>query len=290
MRFEYYRFLLAAVDSKQDDLFQGQKKSREELIKEIFSEGKTYTFEKGKSGYGFVIKRVINKKAFGQIAKQKEAKIVSSPSEGLEERQEETWPCSYVVINLDDEKKNGETDQFGQVIAVQVNTPVISNNASCLRALSDHINTIIINDAYHISINPIQTGEFTFWSVIDKYQGQVTKATLSYTSPNLFNLENKLEDDLRKANQEFNTTNTQLTLESQGGNLNLSKDNELLSQSAEYIDKGGGVYALKLKNGKTITSNRKGVKTEAFDGKEINIEGVTERSLMEIIKNVLKQP
>ena len=75
---------------------------------------------------------------------------------------------------------------------------------------------------------------------------------MTYTPPNLFNLKNKLEDDLREANQTFNTTSTQVVLENEMGNLDLPKNNELLKESAEYIDQGAGSYQVHLSVGKKV--------------------------------------
>lgn len=286
MRLEYFRYLLSPL--KQSRLAFVEELSREEVIRKIFSSEKIYTFPYGrnKGTFGFVTKLIHNKKAFGRIGRQKKTKLHLSPAEGFQEKQEEDWPGSHIFINLDDEKTTGQTEKSGQVIAIQSNRAVISNPTNCLRALADKINQEVREYGYYLTINPILQEKKNFWSVVDKYDGHIKKVVLIYTPPNLFELKNKLEDDLKRANENFNTTKTEIVLENNSGDLRLPRENRLLKESAEYVDQGGGGYIIRMKDGKEIIKSEEGVETKTFEGKELNIEGASKEDLARIIHHI----
>lgn len=286
MRFEYYRFLLTPL-SQLELPFSENSPTREELPGAIFSPDKPYTFQYRGTAYGFVTRSVRNKKAFGRLGKQKNTTLHLSPASGFQEKQEEDWPGCHVFINLDDEKTTGQTEQFGQVIAIQVNRPAISSPTNCLRALADKINEEIYFLGYYLSINPILQNKKGFWSVVDEHEGKIKKVVLTYTPPNLFDLKNKLEDELRQANEKFHTTSTQIVLENNVNHLKLPKNDPLLKESADYIDQGAGNFKIHLKKGKKTIKSEAGVKVETFEGIELDIENNSTLALEEIVMKVI---
>lgn len=286
MKFEYFRFLLTPV--KEPELPLVKRMERSELVQDIFSDGKHYKFKSGRATYGFVTKRKQGSLIQARIGKLTTARLHSSPDKGFAEKIEEDWPGSNVFINLDDEKESGKTRDIGQTIAFELNRSAIANSVNCLRALADSINQTIIHHGYYITINPILMPKKSFWSVVDEYDGKIKKIILTYTPPNLFNLQNSLEDDLRTANENFNTTSTQIVLENEVGHLKLPKENQLLQQSAEYIDLGNGSFSLHLRDGKTkVVKSESGVKTETFSGVEMNLTGKSVEDVQQIIESIL---
>ena len=267
MHFEYYRFFLTPVS--QGELPFEERKSRQQWIEKIFTEGETYKFVYRGTDHGFRIQKIIDKKAVARLGKSTEKKIVASPEEEFKEDLVTDWPGSHVIVNLDDEKNTGKTEEFGQVMVVQKNSQVFRNINNVLQYLAEEINKKI--NGYYLSINPITQKKETFWSVVDAHKGDIKRVTFTYTPPNIFNLKNTLEDDLREANKEFNTTSTNVSLENNDGNLALSKDNEFLKQSAEYTDKGAGNYTIHLKNEKKIIKSENQIKTKKIEVTELNI-------------------
>ena len=283
MRFEFFRFLLTSVE--QPELPLHGKFTREEVIAKIFSTNKRYNFKSKKATYVLVIPFCEEKLAFGRIGKRTSKLLHDSPDKGFKEKREEDWPGSHIFINLSDEKLSGNTKKSGQMIALQVNMDAISDSTNCLRALAIQINKEISSSGFRVSINPVLKERQKFWNVIDKNRGSIKKVVLTYTPPNIFNLENKLEDDLRAANKKFNTTSTQIVLENDDGDLNLPKGDALLDQSAEYIDLGNGNFRVHLTSGKKIIKSEDGVRTEEFEGDSLAIEGAGNKEIKEIIKN-----
>jgi hypothetical protein len=287
MRFEYFRFLITPVQEPQLPLHE--QMTREQLIEDIFSTDKHYRFKSGRASYGLAVQNRMDKMIQARIGRATTARLHLSPDKGFAEKVEEDWPGSYLLINLDDEKGSGKTRDYGQILAFEKNRTAISNSISCMRALADKINETIVSQGFFITINPIPTSKRHFWSVIDEYDGQIKKVVLTYTPPNLFNLQNSLEDDLRNANKNFNTTSTQVVLENETGHLKLPKDNALLKESAEYIDQGGGSFAVHLRDGKKkVVTSDTGVKTETFQGLELSIKGNNPEEVRTILETVLK--
>lgn len=285
MKFEYFRFLVSPVKEPQFEF--ERKKTREQIINDIFETDHPHKFANGRAKYGYVSLLKEGKLIHGRLGKLSSKMLHSSPDQKFQVKKAEDWPGCRVFINLDDERVSGRTFELGQVIAIEVNKAAISNNTNALRAFADHINKTLIHEGYHIAINPILTAKKKFWSVVSEHEGKIKKVVLIYTPPNLFNLKNKLEDDLKEANKTFNTTSTQIVLENDAGKLVLPKDNPLLNQSAQYIDEGSGSYSIHLMSGKKVIKSEEGVKTESFDGLELTIEGQTAEGVTDVMKAVL---
>ena len=76
---------------------------------------------------------------------------------------------------------------------------------------------------YVMNINPIPI-ENLFWNTINKYK-TIERITLNFASQNLFNSEWDLENELKYASENFNTTNTSFEFENKWWLLTLSDKN-----------------------------------------------------------------
>lgn len=286
MKFEYFRFLLTPL--KQQDLpFNGTPPSREELIKEMFSKDQEYLFTSGRAKYGLVINYSDHDMVRARMGKKVARKIAKSPAEKFKTEQVDDWPNCPVFVNISDEKATGKTRDAGQLIAFGVNQQIISSPRNCLRAFADKVNETLVYKGYFLSINPIPSEKKKFWTVAKQYEGQIKKVVLTYTPPNLFNLENSLEDDLRETNEQFNTTSAQIVLENEAGSVKLPEDNQLLQQTAEYIDLGNGTYSFHLTKGKKTIKSEGGIKHETFDGVELQLDSTNPEDIETAIRTVL---
>ena len=285
MKFEYFRFLLTPVKDPQLPFIK--ETSREEILNEIFSKGKTYLFNSGRAKFGLTIDSLQNGLVMARIGKQTTKSLRASPDEGFAVKKVEDWPGSIIFINLNDEKSSGQLKSSGQVVAFSVNPAAISNPKNCLYALAEKINGVIVHKGYYLTINPIPTERKKFWAVANEHKGQIKKVVLTYTPPNLFDIGTTLENDLREANNTFNTTSTQIVLENESGNLELPETNKLLQETAEWIDLGGGSYKFHLSKGKKTISSENGVKTETFDGLELTLDTNNGNEILSAIRAVL---
>lgn len=285
MKFEYFRFLLTPVH--QQSLFSSEHKTREEIINSIFAQDNAYTFTIGKAAFGMTIDFSSDGLVRTKLGKQTIKNLHASPDQGFELNPTEDWPFCILLINLNDEKSSGMTEQAGQVMAFSVNKAAITNPTNCLQALAKKINETIESQGFHLTINPIPAKTKNFWAVAEKHKDNIRKVVLTYTPPNIFNLESNLEEDLKKANENFNITSSQIILENDAGHLELPEENELLKETAKYLDLGSGSYKFHLTRSKRTISSKDGVKSESFEETEITSNNPIPSVLMKTIRKVL---
>lgn len=288
MKFEYFRFLLSPL--KEPKLPFNGDKTRAALLNEFFSEGRKYSFKNRNVSFGMRIDRCAEGLVVARIGKKTKKQITLSHEADFETKELEDWPASMVFLNLNDEKATNRMTSSGQVIAFEVNPVAIPTPRTCLNALADKLNEDLEFSGYHLTINPIPADRRQFWPIMRQYKGNIRKVVFSYTPPNLFDINSNLEDDLKKTNQSFNTTNVKIELENETGDLELPEDNQLLNETAGYLDLGGGTFKLHLADGKkTIITSAEGVKTEKFEGVDafFSAEGASTEGVLAAVREVL---
>lgn len=285
MKFEYFRFLITPVKDPQLPLHGVV--TREDIINDVFAQATTYKFKSGRANFGLRIEYSHEGLVSAYVGKLTSRVMRKAPEDGFAVRKVEDWPGSRIFINLKDEKDTGRTLAAGQMIGFQINRKDIPNPKNCLKAFAEKVNETIVHKGFYLTINPMPTEKKKFWSVVKEHEGNIRKVVLTYTPPNLFELGTSLEDDLKKANQSFNTTNTQIVFENEAGSVSLPEDNKLLQETAKYIDEGGGKFKFTLTKGKKTVSSDGGVKTENFDGLELTLENATTSNIEGAMRMVL---
>ena len=252
MKFKHYRFFINKTS--QIPLFSDPRSSIEILI-EIMNDDLVKDFTYRKSELGFVILDRIGSYLYCKFGKRSQISRTLSPQEKFEKESEVTWPNCNVFINTSSNNSNG------QLILIESKVSVFKDPINALRGLADKINEKFQRYGYDLSINPISS-KTGFWNIVDKYDGSLEEVIFHYNAPNLFNLDDKLNDDLRKAKREYNATETTIALKNPDSKLNVIHT-PLVDQSVEYITKGGGEY--KLKVGRKWFSSNDTVKTSSID-------------------------
>lgn len=286
--FEYYRFFLTPIEEPEFPFHK--KKTREEVILDMFSPNKTYQFRSRKKDYCLYIKQKEGNYVFASIGKRVKKNIRTAPEEGFKTKEIEDWPGCDIFINLSNEHDTGETAKKGQLFVVQVNNVDMKYRASVLQNLALAINKDIQKDGYFLTINSIPSEKTLFWNVVKENEGKIKRITFTYIPPNLLDLKSSLEDDLRSVAGEFNSTKVQISMENTDGNLTLSEHNKLLKESAEYVDLGAGTFKLQFKGNKKKTiSSDDSIKIESFMDPEITLrsQNVTKEQLISIMNILL---
>lgn len=286
--FEYYRFFLTPIE--EPELPFHKKKTREEVILDMFSPNKTYQFRSREKDYCLYIKQKEGNYVFASIGKRVKKNIRTAPEEGFKTKEIEDWPGCDIFINLSNEHDTGETAKKGQLFVVQVNNVDMKYRASVLQNLALAINKDIQKDGYFLTINSIPSEKTLFWNVVKENEGKIKRITFTYIPPNLLDLKSSLEDDLRSVAGEFNSTKVQISMENKDGNLTLSEHNKLLKESAEYVDLGAGTFKLQFKgNKKKAISSDDSIKIESFMDPEITLrsQNVTKEQLISIMNILL---
>ncbi len=286
--FEYYRFFLTPIE--EPELPFVKKKTREEVIEDIFSQDKTYKFKNRETDYCLYIKQKVDSYVFASIGKKVKKHIRTAPEDGFQTREIEDWPGCDIFINLSNEHDTGKTETKGQLILVQINNVDMKYRSSILQKLAASINKNIQKYGFYLTISSIPSEKTLFWNVVKENEGKIKRITFSYIPPNLLDLKSSLEDDLRSVSREFNSTKVQVSMENIDGNLTLSKGNKLLEESAKYVDLGAGTFKLQFKgNKKKSISSDDCIKTETFIDPEITLrsQNITKEQLKAIMDILL---
>lgn len=277
MQFQYYRFFLSPIDG---NLFTQIPDSKINALKHILAnnfegqyKGINYSICKEKSEDDMFLFR---------IAKHTSVQINKSPKEHFECEHVDHWPNISMIIGTNPKINN----TYGQVIAVEIKKSVITNPIAILRNWADKLNEQLVLYGYVLSINPI-TIEKNFWSIVNKYKKEIEEVIFEYSMPNLFNTGDALEDELKAANKSTNASKAVLTLSNKTGTLNLSEDNTLLKQTAEYIENGGGEFKLKRKGVKPYIMSASKIKTQRFEIENLYIKSQEGRTLKQMLKDIL---
>lgn len=264
MKLQYYVYFLN--EKNQKSLFQDRKKSKKEILLSVFKEGKPIQFESSGSKYAFVVVKKENNYIYAKFGKRSTIRRRMPPQDKFEELFEEDWPHCALFLNLDNDPNKG------QRIAFEYKSYIFRNPYSQLKAFAEEINSLIFPSNYIMSISPV-TKVQNFWDIVRVNKGKkIEKLSLIFNVPNLFNLDNQLEDDLKNAQKDYGITKTKIELENPYEGINIPENNKLMKQGANYIAKGGGEYRLYIKEGKKFISSKERTVTKTIKDLEIVIK------------------
>jgi hypothetical protein len=276
MKLQYFVYFLNKL--KQQQLFL-DKRGKIEILKDILTSTKPITFDYRGVSYAYVFVRIQGNYILAKFGRRSIIKKCLPPEDSFEEINEENWPYVSLFINLSDDHNNG------QQIAFELNSDIFPNPYSQLKSFSEEISSKIFSSGYIMQVSPV-TVEKKFWDIIKDNENKIEKISFSFNAPNLFNLGNSLEQDLKDAQKDYSITKAKIELENPYGLLKVPK-NDFIEQGAEYIARGGGEYKITVK-GKRVISNKRNVKTKAFEDLELTLEaeGNGQASFLSILDKI----
>lgn len=258
MKFHCFTYFLNPI--KQQILFEN-KKDKNTIFKELVV-NKKFEFKDGNSDLVFICNKSFDNFAFAKLGKKSKIKKNLLSENDFEEIYETDYPNCILFF-----KFNSDSSE-GQKIFFQYDSKVFRTPENKLKIFEQKINEELFSFGYSLSINPI-VDEKDFWKLNEKYAGKIEKITFCYAVPNLFNIENELNEDLKSGAKKYNNTNAAITFENKSGGIVLSKDDIFVKQSVEYITKGGGEFRLKAR----------GLKGEINSGKKVKVVSIEEIEL-----------
>lgn len=280
MKLQYYVYFLNKIE--QQSLFKDER-DKNEILKSVLT-GKPIHYECRGVEYAFV--KVFEKDNYmlARLGKKVFLKKHLSPEEQFKEYDVEDWPHCNVFIHLSGNSKNG------QRIAFEYNSNIFQEPLVQLKSFEDEINAKIASSGYIMSISPV-TKEHNFWNAVEKNKDNIERLIFSFNSPNLFNLNNTLENELRDIEKKYGSCRTKMEFENPYGKILVPRDDRLIKEGVEYIAKGGGEYKIKIKKGaiKTI-SNKKNIIIKEFENLEVDIKQETggQASFLSIFKDIFE--
>jgi hypothetical protein len=259
-KFQYFTYFLNPLE--QENLIKDNR-DKNEILREALRKTMQYKGGHGATyAYAFRIER--ENYFVAKIGRRSKLKRSSSPERGFESEQVDHWPNCWVVIDTN------EHHGRGQKIAFEYKSDVFTSPFEQLKHLADQLNTHLFMCGYAMAVNPV-TEEKDFWAMVDENQNKIEKLTLTFNVPNLFKLNNSLEEELKELQKEYSSTEVTIDIKNPDGKLKIPHNN-LIDQSADYIARGGGQYKLKIKGRKSVIYSKKNIKTKGFTF-DLELEG-----------------
>jgi hypothetical protein len=266
MRLQYYRVFLERT--KQLSLLDDTETTKQDLLYEAFNQRTPVHFTNAKQQLAFVTHTESDTYIYASLAKSTQVSIQHAPEEGFVVEEVTSWPKVPILINTDNDP------QTGQTVAIGINQQIFDQPLIQLRKLASELNKRVFkNRGYEMIINPISISN-DFWGVVSDYKGKIKALKFSYASPNLFNTNDSLNDELKHARDIFKATNSAVELENGEGGLELPEDDPYIKQSVDYVAQGGGDYRIKLTSRRVITSEDS-VATKEVEELELDISTKT---------------
>ncbi len=248
MRILLFRYF---VNKTAQQILFAPETSKKELMRKLLE--KTYYFDYRGSKLAYTYERSEGDYIFAKIGKKSSIVKHASPEKNFKKEKEEDWPNCMVFINI------GENPENGQMIAFEYKRSIFQQPLKQLQEFINKINNKLLQHGLVATINPV-TKEYDFWKIVEQNEGNIEELDLFFAAPNLLNIINTLNEDLKNLQEEFGITNTGVSLVNKNANLKIPKNNRLIKEGVEYITKGGGEFKFKIKGGirsKIISSEQK---------------------------------
>jgi hypothetical protein len=238
--FEVYRYQLVIDKAFQSDAFQHQYHTPEEL----------------KAAKNKIFQSIISENNFG---------FKSSKSDITSQLVHQNGDMFYFLVNARRDFKRPKKDFTEEIIDAYPNFLIAINNHPDVQKIAIQHNpsafqktSIVANffkstvqsfiKSYNISFAVEATfDKQQFWNIIREYPKQVKQVTFNLISPNMTNLTDSLELDLRSLHSDTNTQKTKLELNAEKDSyLTLDESSTLVNSIVDYASKGGGDIAVKV--------------------------------------------
>ncbi len=238
--FEVFRYQLVVDRAFQSDVFLNQyhnpeelKAAKNDIFKSIITEN-NFGFRSGNSD---ITSKLMYQNGDMYYFKVGVKRNTRRYKKDFTEEILDTYPNIIVAIN-----NNPQV----QKIAIQTNasafqkTSIVANFIKS--SLQKFLKTYNITFAVEATFDSQQ-----FWNIIREYPKQVKQVTFNLISPNMSNLTDGLELDLRSLHSDTNTQKTKLELNAEKDSyLTLDEQSSLVNSIVDYSAKGGGDISVKV--------------------------------------------
>ena len=258
------------------------KREKIDIFAEILQRSGPISYESRGTNLAYLFRAKNGDFIVGRVGRKSKIKRHLPPEKKFRSQDEESWPFCDVIFNL-----SGDHEK-GQKIAFEYKSGVFSSPNEQLKHLAEKINEELMTYGYVFSVNPV-TEEQEFWKIINDNKGKVEKLSFTFNAPNLFGLDNTLNEDLKNASKVYNINRATIELENSDGKLAVPENSELIKQGVEYVARGGGQYAIKLKGrGRRVLESSNKTVTKTFDLEELDVVTDDGEFAKEILKKIFE--
>ncbi len=261
MNFEFYRIFVSQLEAP--NLLTEVQTKHEAFLKAFSGMSDPIYFSVDRNSYVFVEeKREEGLYIYGRIGKRASVTRHLPPEREFSTEELEDWPTVPVFVNLTDNEVRGQS------IAIGISQKVALKPIKILNAFINELERRVLSDEYALNINPV-TRRRDFWDVIKSNKGAIEEVTFSFITPNLFRSSDKMDEELKYANELMGAQNIDIKLENRGNGLNLSEDQPFAKRAVEYVTDGGGSYTIRVKGMKKAVKNGESVKSMQIEEFEV---------------------
>lgn len=263
--FELFRYQLLPISQHQQDLFAGQfsadeiRAKKNEFFDQVLSQLPQFRHR------GLEIKHIVEHHiAEWFIFKLGAHKSVDRDTEEFRKERIESWPNVTVIVH-----NSPDT----QVISISKNQRAFSSTSSVAKLFERTLAPALRAFGLTIQIRE-QFEKNNFWSVLQQYEGKISRVRFEMVSPNMANISRVLKVDLRQLNRDSNCQKTDLQLEAvPGAALEIKKKDDLIEGCVEYASMGGGDIAIKVRGLKKEIRTSTTVKSVEIDELFLQVPG-----------------
>jgi hypothetical protein len=149
----------------------------------------------------------------------------------------ENYPNIMVVINNHPQV---------QKIAIQTNTSAFDKSIIVARFIKSTVEQFLKDYNISFSVEPTFDKQ-QFWNIVRQYPKQIKQVTFDLISPNITELSDDLEFDLRSLHGDTNTQKTRLELNAdEDSYLTIDENSTLVNSIVNYSAKGGGEISVRV--------------------------------------------
>lgn len=259
MKYQYLRIFLTEVE-RQPDLFEEEtvRLSRSDYLKAVFTRRIDFMHRKRP----FVFIPIGQQEAeggiicLGRVGREVAELVNRPPEENFADYEATSWRAANLLVDT-------RSDPTGQKVAHQYRTDV-GKGLPIMNSLAEHVNIENRDSGWDIEVNSMTTKE-GFWDKVKEYKGELTEVEFEFVTPNVLQIKNKLNKELKQANINENAKKVSVSYKNKDGNLRL--DTQEVKDAHEVISEGGG--KAKLKSGKkSIYDSSKDEKVKLVDEDE----------------------
>ena len=249
--FDYYLYQLVPKDYIEFNLFEKTYSTEEiKANKNIFFTKvlKEVHFANRKGKLPFKFNMASDNIYWIQLANIKSTTYISD----FEEHSIMTEPYVNILIDNNPEK---------QVIAISRNSQAYTSTEQVVDIIQQALSIELKKYNLKLYIAAINEHD-SFWNIIKKTGGQVTRIEIEIIKPNLSNISHSLKEDVRTLIEDTNSHLTTLKLESaEDGILSgITPENENLNGIVNYSSEGGGNIKVKVRGQKELIQTKKSIK------------------------------
>lgn len=277
IRFQIFRYHLLPIESKyyQTNMFQDKPMSYKEIRErknDFFNEALLRMIDQNGGSNPLKVEIIEDNYFVFKVAQKKKTTITKN----FENRQEDTEPYCFVIIN---------NDPNVQKIAISYNSDAFSEPSTVKNILLKKLVKYLTSLGLNIEIKPLYN-EVKFWEIIRKYEKEITRINFNFVKPNLAQISKSLPEAFKDFVNETNSHESNIIIKApkKGVLENITPQNSDVQGLVQYTSEGAGSIKVKVKGYRKVIKTKQVPVTKEI--RELEIEGSAEQ-VIKLYKDIV---